>query len=503
MENFIDWVSKRPKKLPWLVIGKGPTFEKLDAVNLADYQTIALNHTVKEVACDIFHLIDLDVLDGIEVEADKNANFILMPYYPHINNKAGDKSLDDLLNSNNFLKKMDNEGRLLWYNASTSRAHKAGYPIVTVRYFSADAVVSLLASAGIKKILSVGIDGGVSYNKKFSYLNDKTLLSNNRASFNAQFIAIANTLEKYDAEFIPLGEETIRIYVGTQAEQWLATKILEYSVLSRTSASIKVISLHENKINIPLPKKKENRPRTPFSFQRFLIPELAGHEGKAIYVDSDMQVFTDIRDLYDRQFVKKQNLLNVWDVSDNNRRPQFSVMLLDCYRLKWDIKDIVKQLDSGALNYEQLMFDMAIGENKGNSIEQEWNSLEYYDAKKTKLLHYTDMHFQPWLSKKNHNASIWVEDLIAAIKYEHITKKEIRKDILSGNIRPSLMYQINTGLLDSRKIPVMVGIVDVLFTPPHKQKYFFHRSQVFKTIKGAMSLAYVMLVSFAKPLSTN
>ena len=51
-----------------------------------------------------------------------------------------------------------------------------------------------------------------------------------------------------------------------------------------------------------MPLAVENRPRTPFSFQRFLIPELCGYSGKAIYLDADMQVFRDIRELWNYDF---------------------------------------------------------------------------------------------------------------------------------------------------------------------------------------------------------
>ena len=96
MRNFNDWIAESSNELPWLVIGKGPSFNKIKSVDLQDYQTIALNHSVKEVSCDIFHLIDLDVLNGIEDFADLNAKFDLMPYYPHVNNRASEKSLNDL-----------------------------------------------------------------------------------------------------------------------------------------------------------------------------------------------------------------------------------------------------------------------------------------------------------------------------------------------------------------------------------------------------------------------
>ncbi|MBM4264570.1 MAG: hypothetical protein FJ145_24490 [Deltaproteobacteria bacterium] len=52
-------------------------------------------------------------------------------------------------------------------------------------------------------------------------------------------------------------------------------------------------------IPVPLPKDRENQPRTGFSFSRFLIPSLCQYRGKAIYLDADMLVFDDIAKLWD------------------------------------------------------------------------------------------------------------------------------------------------------------------------------------------------------------
>jgi len=497
MKNFNQWLSENPSKLPWLIVGKGPTYGKIHTVDLSSYQTIALNHTIVEIKSNIFHMIDLDVLEGIEESVEKNAQFILMPFYPNVNNNSGELSLDKLINSHVFLEKMNNEGRLLWYNSSQSKIHKSGHPIITVTYFSADAVVSLLVNAGIKTIWSVGLDGGVQYNKDFSHLNEKTLLSNNRQSFNAQFIAIANTLEKNNAKLIPLNEKTIRVFVGTEPEQWLATKVLEFSIKLRTSASVEVFPLYLSTIDIPTPKDKKNYPRTPFSFQRFLIPELCEFQGRAIYLDSDMQVFTDIRELANRD-MNDQELLNVWEVSDDSRRPQFSVMLMDCAVLKWNIKDIIAQLDNNELTYEELMHEMKIAKNAGAELEQEWNSLEYFEQEKTKLIHYTDMNKQPWLFHHNPYASVWIKDLAKAIEYGYLTTAEIKQEILAGNIRPTLSYQLRTQIFDPQKIPKNVVWIDKLFKPPHQQTKAFWKNSTSKWLRGMLSYRLAKMYSSNK-----
>ena len=494
MMNFTDWLSENPSDLPWLIIGKGPTFEKIKSIHLEEYQTIALNHTVTEVQCDIFHLIDLDVLEGIETEIANHANYILLPYFPHVDNLSGTQSLNDLVVSHPFLSKMDAEGRLLWYNSSLAHRHHPDYPIVPVCFFSADAVVSLLATHGVKTIWSAGIDGGNAYNSHFSYLNNKSLLSNQRESFDAQFVAIANSLEKHNAKLIPLHEDTIRVFVGTQSEQWLCTNVLAFSIKLRTSASVDVYPLHHSTIKYQLPKAKKNQPRTPFSFQRFLIPELSGFTGRAIYVDSDMQVFTDIRDLACRD-MGGQDILNVWEVSDDSRRPQFSVMLMNCEALKWKISDIIKMLDAEEITYEELLYEMKVANNVGAELEQEWNSLEHFEEGKTKLIHYTDMNQQPWLYRHNPYASIWVEELARAIEYGYLTRNDVKQEILKGNVRPTLYYQLKSRVFDSRKIPKKVVWVDKFFKPPHRQKKFFWRNPASKVIRGQLSLLLIRLYS--------
>jgi len=494
MKDFFEWIIDNKNNLPWLIIGKGPSFKKIKDIDISNYQTIALNHAVSNTSCDIFHMIDLDVIIGIEANVDKNARFILMPYYPNVNNQSGSLSINEIIKENTFLKKMDVEGRLLCYNSSQAKKYVEGFPVITVKYFSADAVVSLLIEAGVTTIWSAGLDGGTTYNSSFNHLNDKTLLSNGRSSFNSQFIAIAQALKRNNAHLIPLGKQTIPVYVGTEVNQWLATKVLEFSIKIRTSASVDVLPLYEENIDIPLPKDKINHPRTPFSFQRFLIPELCNYTGKAIYLDSDMQVFTDIRDLYERD-IKDHDIMNVWDVGGDNRKPQFSVMLLNCKSLQWKIKEIIRLLDSKQLTYENLMHDMAIAKISENEIEREWNSLEHYEEGKTKLIHYTDMNKQPWLFRNNPNVSVWVEELIDAVKYGFITKKDLYQQVLIGDIRPTLLYQVRRKMSDPTNIPRAICWIDKLFCPPHQQRRLLQKNHINKLIKGTISIGLVRLFS--------
>ena len=139
-------------------------------------------------------------------------------------------------------------------------------------------------------------------------------------------------------------DSPIRVYVGSQEAQMLAVKVLEFSIKSHTTADVTVFPLHEARIDFPMPKDARNRPRTPFSFQRFYIPALQQYQGRAIYLDSDMQVFSDITALWRLPF-EGADLLAAREPGESGRRPQFSVMLLNCSELKWDLPNIIAALD--------------------------------------------------------------------------------------------------------------------------------------------------------------
>ena len=70
-----------------------------------------------------------------------------------------------------------------------------------------------------------------------------------------------------------------------------------------------------------------------------------------------MQVFHDIVDLWSYP-MNGCDLQTIAEVK-TGRRAQFSVMLLDCAELNWDVDAIVESLDKGVLNYEQLMYEMS------------------------------------------------------------------------------------------------------------------------------------------------
>jgi hypothetical protein len=469
LRNFFEWFQSGSidLKQPWLILGKGPSFTKWKEFDLSQYRTMSLNHAVRERPVTVAHMIDHDVVAACGERILRNAEFLVLPWFPHVNNRPGRRSLEELSQVDPLLRRMDEEGRLLWYNHSRAPHQHGDSPVVRVKFFSAVAALNLLGQAGVQTIRSLGIDGGATYSEEFSDLKDKTLLANSRSSFDRQFEEIARTISITGIDYAPLDiESPVRVYVGATEAQMLPVKVLEYSIRKHASMSVEVFPLHRSGIAIPLPNDPKQQPRTPFSFQRFLIPALRGNRGRAIYLDSDMQLFKDIRALWTIPF-EGADLLTVSEPERSGRRPQFSVMVLNCETLHWDIREIVRSLDENQLTYEELVYEMSIVKNLRADIDPAWNALEQFSARETALLHFTDMSTQPWVSKENPLGYLWTGDLIEAIDAGAVSIDFVKQQVATGHVRPSLMYQVENRIQDGLLLPRVARRMDTNFVPPY------------------------------------
>lgn len=262
--------------------------------------------------------------------------------------------------------------------------------------------------------------------------------------------------------------EAVRIFVAATPAEWLPMRVLEFSIKETTKSAVEVRALYTFERTHRMPKDVRNRPRTPFSFQRFLIPELCNFKGRAIYVDADMQVFKDIQGLWSVP-LDGSSIQTVRPVGDG-RKGQFSVMLLDCSALDWNVDEFVQRLDDGVLTYEQLMYEMRVAPSIGKAISGDWNCLERFDTS-TSLLHYTDMDTQPWVSLANPLGGLWMNCLRRALKAGFISIAEVQREVAAGHVRPSLLSQLELGLDDARQLTKEVRALDQGFIAPFKKLY--------------------------------
>jgi len=244
--------------------------------------------------------------------------------------------------------------------------------------------------------------------------------------------------------------ETVRVFVGTDRSQRIGLKVLEYSIRRRTELDVEVRSLED--VKAPVPKDPRNRQRTGFSFSRFAIPALAGRQGRAIYMDADMQLFRDIAELWnfpmgDAHIVCQEELPDHMAQSGKSAAPkartkQCSVMLMDCAALDWDLGRIVRGLD-GEYDYAELMQQLCIVDESRISygLPVRWNSLEHYDAE-TCLIHYTDMPTQPWVCAENPNGWLWSNEVRRMLVDGALALAELEEEIRLGHLRPSFLAEL-------------------------------------------------------------
>ena len=442
MRELRQWIASTSfDSKPWLLLGKGPTFSRRIEFALSDYNLMGLNTVVTEQAVDVAHIIDIDVVQASADALRSNCRFLVMARCPHERFRPGKRKLEEYFDELPILRELDDQGRLVWYNAGTSTPI-GDSPKIGVRYFSSEAAMNILGEMGVKTVRTLGIDGGTQYAGDFS---DQQALQNGLPSFDAQFREIEDIVAARHIDYDPL-IEPMRVFCGLDESQIIAARVLEYSIRKHASRPVRFYPMMN--VPTPVPKDPQNRGRTGFSFSRFHIPQLAGYRGRALYVDADMQVFGDIAELWELPFGEATVMCTRQDTPPEQWKDsswfkpgrQMSVMLLDCSRLKWDIGEIVGGLDDGAYTYEQLMFELCIADPDqiSDGIPPSWNHLEHFEPGETKLLHYTVVPRQPWKNDSNPLRTLWepaYEEAYAAGVVHH---EDVWRLALRGHIKRSL-----------------------------------------------------------------
>jgi len=261
-----------------------------------------------------------------------------------------------------------------------------------------------------------------------------------------------------------MSSELVRVYVGAVHSHRLLVEVLRWSILRHTRRPVEVVSIGDViGDRLPMPERPENRPATPFSFQRFAVPMLAGWQGRAIYVDSDQLVLGDIGELLDKPMFGARLLRRVARGADG--RPGLrgsSVMLMHCERLRgWTPERIAGDLDRGRYSYRDLMLLDPIP-RKGR-FSRHWNSYDLLEPGRTRLLHYTHRPTQPWLCREHPHGAPWFEALYSGLAAGEVSQDAVDHALAQGYVRPSMAWQTERREVDSRRVPAELHAADAEF----------------------------------------
>ena len=259
--------------------------------------------------------------------------------------------------------------------------------------------------------------------------------------------------------------EPVRVYVGAVHSHRLMFEVLRWSIRRHTARAVEVQPIGELVgPDMPMPRRPESRPVTPFSFQRFAVPMLAGWRGRALYLDSDQLVLRDIAELYDRPMRFGARLLRRTEKGPDGRTGSHasSVMLLQCDRLEsWSPQRIADDLDAGRIEYHDLMKLKPVW-RKG-SFPREWNAFDHYEAGRTGLLHYTRRSTQPWIARGHPCEGLWFEALYSGLDAGGVSRAAVDFAIENRYVRPSFAWQVAQREGDSSRVPAELHAADSAF----------------------------------------
>lgn len=89
----------------------------------------------------------------------------------------------------------------------------------------------------------------------------------------------------------------LRVFIGFDRREIAAYQVCAYSIIKNSSVPVSITPL--NIRHIENFKNTDYKASTEFAFTRFLVPYLSDYEGLSLFMDCDMLVRGDIKDLFD------------------------------------------------------------------------------------------------------------------------------------------------------------------------------------------------------------
>jgi lipopolysaccharide biosynthesis glycosyltransferase len=197
-------------------------------------------------------------------------------------------------------------------------------------------------------------------------------------------------------------EDKIKIFIGTCVRNLQAEIALEYSLRRNTNSDIEIVWMRDIPSNKVFHGWNRDNWGTGFTPFRWVVPELCGFKGKAIYMDVDMICLGDIRELWE---------MSIPDGKVMKSLPgNYSVMLFDCehFGKMVNTSPIARWRQSSCSPAFNGLYNDYVTQLESNdlvaSLEVEWNSLDRLDytqhpfrwQRPAKLIHYTQKDTQPW-----------------------------------------------------------------------------------------------------------
>jgi lipopolysaccharide biosynthesis glycosyltransferase len=197
----------------------------------------------------------------------------------------------------------------------------------------------------------------------------------------------------------------MKVFVGYDPREDIAYQVCKHSILTKQpEANVRPLVQKELRDAGWYTRPKDKLASTEFTFTRFLVPELTNFKGWAVFMDCDMILTTDIKELFDQADDKYAVMCVQHDYTPKEgmkmdgqkqtvypRKNWSSVVLFNCghpsnARLTQDMVND-PELNGAYFHRFSWLKDEEVGE-----LDHTWNYLVgvYDDIKTPKLIHYTE-----------------------------------------------------------------------------------------------------------------
>jgi hypothetical protein len=310
--------------------------------------------------------------------------------------------------------------------------------VVQATYFSAEAALGLLALGGVRRVRSLGVDGGEAYSGEFADLHGSTLLANGQPSFDLQFQGIARTILRTGVDFAPLTVPSpILVRRSDDPAAALPARVQEYSARKRSSMTLAVghaVADHRDAG----------------------APELR----RAIVLAPRALVLDDFRKLWARPLEREG--IEV-PASTTGAAPAVAVVTApDSPRLERLCRAALALLDAAPSGPHP--------EAATASLPERWSRPDRVDPGQTGVLDFAAAELQPWVSMAHPFAHLWMTELLEAVQTGFITTALVRSEVRLGHVRPSLLEQVELGVVESVLVPRSALRRDAAFAPPGRPR---------------------------------
>ena len=223
----------------------------------------------------------------------------------------------------------------------------------------------------------------------------------------------------------------MKVFVGYDPREDIAYQVCKHSILTKQpAADVRPLVQKELRDAGWYKRPVDKLASTEFTFTRFLLPELANFKGWAVFLDCDMILTTDIKELFDQaddryavmcvqhDYTPKEGMkMDGQKQTVYPRKNWSSVVLFNCAhpsnaRLTQDMVNDT-ELNGAYFHRFSWLKDEEIGE-----LDHTWNYLVgvYDDIETPKLIHYTEG--GPWFENyrdcKFHD--LWKQELFDMMK---------------------------------------------------------------------------------------